>query len=105
MTERRPQTLPALTADSGVPKVRGGKIKTADAKRSGRWLMIACGVPMAVVAGLFVWQTAFNVAWSQGFYALAPLIACVGVHLLIHRFSEHRCSSNNQAKTKEDDNA
>ena len=55
--------------------------------------MLLCCLAMVAVFAAFVLMAPAGQSWSQIALGAAPLIACFGVHLIMHRFMGKSCHS------------
>ena len=55
--------------------------------------MMLCCIAMLVAFGAFVFMAPANQSWTQTALSAAPLLACLGAHLVMHRFMGRSCHS------------
>lgn len=62
------------------------------------WFMMACCVAMAVVFAFLLWTTPANQSLTSTLLAALPLLICVGMHFVMHRFMGKSCHSTKTEK-------
>lgn len=64
-------------------------------------LMWACCLLMAIGVGFVIWPTLENQSVITTLLSLSPLLACVGMHIVMHRFMGKSChGDSNQKETR-----
>ncbi len=65
-------------------------------------MMMACCAAMAVGTGVIFASAPAGQSVGQTLLLAAPLVGCVGMHLVMHRFMGKSCHSNSKQKSKTD---
>ena len=60
--------------------------------------MFACCVPMVIAGALIFASIPSELGWGAQFYAVAPLIGCVAIHLVMFLFMGKSCHTNSEGK-------
>lgn len=89
------------TATSGVPPIAANSQPVRNSGHAGKWMMAACCVPMVAVAGIYLYSVGLDGNWSARIFVVAPLVLCLGVHVLMFKFMGHSCHG---PKKSENDN-
>ena len=77
---------------TSVPKVAKTELPSADQVRSGSgMLMMACCVAMVAAFGFVIFTAPAGQSWGASALTALPLLACVGAHLIMHRFMGKSC--------------
>ena len=77
---------------TSVPKVAKTELPSADQVRSGSgMLMMACCVAMVAAFGFVIFTAPAGQSWGASALTALPLLACVGAHLIMHRFMGRFC--------------
>lgn len=62
------------------------------------WLMMACCVAMVAGVGLIILAAPEGQPLTQVLWAASPLLACLGMHLVMHKLIGMSCHSNKSKK-------
>lgn len=65
------------------------------------WLMMACCVAMVAGVGLIVLAAPEGQPLTQLLWAASPLLACLGMHLVMHKLIGTSCHSEKSKKDTE----
>jgi len=65
--------------------------------------MMACCALMVAGVGIILATAPNSQSWSATLWAAFPLLACVGAHLVMHRFLGKSCHGSREASTKTED--
>ena len=77
---------------TSVPKIVKTEPPSADQMRSGSgMLMMACCVAMVAAFGFVIFTAPAGQSWGASALTALPLLACVGAHLIMHRFMGKSC--------------
>ena len=77
---------------NSVPKVAKTGSPPADQVKSGSgMLMMACCVAMVAAFGFVIFTAPAGQSWGASALTALPLLACVGAHLIMHRFMGKSC--------------
>jgi len=87
-----PQVSAAQTQQSSLRKLFSGH----------NIMMMACCAAMAVGTGVLVTTAPAGQSLGQTLLLAAPLVGCLGMHLVMHRFMGKSCHSTSKQKTKTD---
>ena len=77
---------------NSVPKVAKTESPPTDQVKSGGSILImACCVAMVAAFGFVIFTAPAGQSWGASALTALPLLACVGVHLIMHRFMGKSC--------------
>ncbi|WP_189438732.1 hypothetical protein [Pseudovibrio japonicus] len=96
---------PRATSKALAPQVRTMQAQQSPLRKlmSGHNLMMmACCAAMAVGTGVLFASAPAGQSVGQTLLLAAPLVGCLGMHLVMHRFMGKSCHSNSKQEPKND---
>ena len=91
----------AFITRTSVPKVAKTESPPADQVKSGSSiLMMACCVAMVAAFGFVIFTAPAGQSWGASALTALPLLACVGAHLIMHRFIGRSCHGSTASPEK-----
>lgn len=102
MIENSQQKLSPYVTSSNVPRVLAQPVEGVhEVRNTGKWIMIACCIPMVGGAGLLLWGMGPDANWAERLGALAPIGICLGAHLVMHKIIGRTCHGQHSHKGQE----
>ncbi|MBD1548793.1 DUF2933 domain-containing protein [Roseibium aggregatum] len=65
--------------------------------------MMACCAAMVAGTGILIWSAPAGQTIGQTLLLGVPMLGCIGMHLVMHRFMGKSCHSTQSSETKEND--
>ena len=100
-----PKIARAKAYPGSVPKVSADVAKAPDEHatfgKAHNFFMMACCVAMVAGVGILVATAPATQSWSATLWTAFPLLACVGAHLVMHKFMGKSCHGSD-ATTKDE---
>ncbi len=82
----------AFITRTSVPKAAKSASPSAAQVRSGSGMLVmACCVAMVAAFGFVIYTAPTGQSWGTSALTPLPLLACVGAHLIMHRFMGRSC--------------
>lgn len=82
-----------------VPAISPGKQTDKEAHHPVfHWLMMVCCLAMVAGVGLIILAAPTDQPFTQVLLTASPLLACLGLHLVIHKLIGLSCHSDNPKK-------
>ena len=90
---------------AGVPEVAQIHVEAARPEKSGHSaFMIICCAAMVAAFGFALFAAPATQSWAVTAYSALPLVACVGAHLIMHKFMGKSCHGTDASRSKTSDN-
>ena len=98
MTNQSSSTLSQFDSRRDDPNQHENEAFDTTERSAMSSFMMLCCIAMFVAFVAVVFMAPANQSWTQTALGAAPLLACLGAHLVMHRFMGRSCHSKKENK-------